>query len=366
VALGLAGVAVYCVGKSADGSGALLIPAVLCALIAVGICANLFKRIAILTDNDVTYTCVWGSRDLEKSNIKGFRVGEKAIFIEPLQDGYKKIIIRDYFSLGQSNQLIASLRAKYTDLNKVEFEESKEEILHDNAFGATEDEREAALKTRRQYVRVYSFGGIGLFFFNTIFPDSNVMLLVAELIYPLIGIALLAYGKGLVRLFAKKNSAYPSLFIGLLFSSLVPVIAANLDAKILDFSNAWTPAIVVFAVMCAVLYYFAVKVAQAPLGGQVAFILIVAAGYGFGSVLLANNLFDQSPAQTYTATVTDRYVHNGKSTSYHIVLGEWGQNHGQENISVSSSVYGRVAVGSQVNVKLKKGFFNIPWFYLAE
>ena len=248
-ALALAVLAAYCLGKSGQGSGAILIPTVLCAIGALGICINLFKRRLILTVNDVTYISIWGARDLERSNIKGYRVGEKAIIIEPVQDGYKKIIIRDYFSLADSKQLVASLGSYYKDLNKEEFEESKEEILHDSTFGATEDDRESALKSRRQYAMVFSFGGIGLFFFNTIVRQGSVILSAVELIYPLFGIALLAYGKGLVRLFAKKNSAYPSLFIGFVFASAVPVIAATLDAKILDYSNAWTPAVVVFLII---------------------------------------------------------------------------------------------------------------------
>jgi hypothetical protein len=366
VALGLVVLAVYLFGQSGQGSGATLIPAVLCGLGALGIGANIFKRRVILTDNDVTYISIWGSRDLEESNVKGYRVGEKAITIEPMQDGYKKIIIRDYFSLADSKQLLASLGGYYKDLNKEELEESEEEILHDSTFGATEEDRESALKTRRQYAMVFSFGGIGLFFFNTIVREGSIILSTVELIYPLIGVALLAYGKGLVRLFAKKNSAYPSLFMGFVFASFVPIIGATLDAKILDYSNAWIPAVVVFLIMGAVLYYLAVKVAQASFWSQIAFILIIAAAYGFGSVLLANDVFDRSPAQTYPASITDRYVSRGKSTSYHIVLGNWGQNHGQENISVSSSFYNRTSVGSQVNVKLKRGFFNVPWFYLSD
>jgi hypothetical protein len=139
-----------------------------------------------------------------------------------------------------------------------------------------------------------------------------------------------------------------------------------LNADILSYDNLWMPAIV-FAVICfAVLYYLSVKKANATLGSQIIFIILTSAILGFGSSLLMNCALDQSSPQVYAATVTDAHISHGKSTTYHIVIGQWGPHQKEENVAVPASFYYKVQVGGQVNVNLKKGLLNVPWFYLTK
>jgi hypothetical protein len=357
---------VYFISNSSDGKGGLLVPAVIFIIIGVAVCSNLMKRIFIITDNDLTYTSIWGSRELEAANVKGFRVGEKAIFIEPVQDGYPKIMVRDYGSLAANGDLIELLQTKFKDLNKAEFEEAKHQLLEDTSLGFTEADREATLKKFRIYTVVYGMGGLAFFFFTLYVRQVNPVLSLLAMIYPLAGIALMVFSKGLIWLFATKNDPHPSIYMGIFFPSLACVVKGLLDGHILSMDNLWVPAFVASAVMLTLLYYIAIKKTTATFLSQIFFALIISAGYGFGSVTLGNSVFDKSTPNVYPATITDRHVTHGKSTTYHIILSGWGTHEAGDNVSVSSSFYYYATVGSTVNVNLKTGFFKAPWFFLTQ
>jgi len=353
--------------EGAGAEGAKVFFGIILLLIAAAIGINLYKRKVIFFDDRIIYTSVWGTKEMSNSDIKGFRVGEKAIFIEPLQAGYSRLKIRDYLSIGRKNELVEFLSSHYTDLNKLEFEEEKEEILQDTDLGQTEEDRETAFKNIRRYVMIFNFIGLGLFFFAIYFHENNYWLRIIAIIFPLTGLALMRISKGLIRLYAKKSSAYPTIFIGMLLSSVVASVLSFIDTKIISFDNLWVPAIIVFMVIFSALYYLVVKLAKAPFLNQVAFIVIISAAYGFGGTLLANSIFDPSQPQVFPAKITDHHVTRGsKSTTYHIIIGGWGNHAEGENISVSSSFYDRAEVGSIVHVNLKKGLFNVPWYFISQ
>jgi hypothetical protein len=353
------------VAQLADG-----IPAFIFAVVAfagaVIIAINLYKRKAFVSDESVSYQSVWGSKEFSKADIKGFRVVEKAIYIEPIVDTYGKIAIRDYASISNYKELIQWLNEHFTDLNAADYDAERNEILQDISFGRTEEDRDSILKKSRQLTMYYGFGGMGVFFFTAYAHITNPILAIVTLLYPLAGIVIMSMSKGIIRLFAKKNSAYPAIFMGLFFSSMATVLQAILNSEILSYDNLRIPAIV-FAVICAaVLYYLTVKKANATLSSQIIFIILTSAVWGFGSSLLMNCALDQSSPQAYTATVTDAHISHGKSTTYHVTIGSWGQHQQEENVNVPSAFYYQVQVGGQVTVNLKKGLLNVPWFYLTK
>jgi len=345
------------IAGAANGS-ALLIFAVVTFAAAAAVSINLYKRKVIVADESVSYTSIWGSKEFLKADIKGFRVGEKAISIESVEDGYGKIAIRDYTSIGSYKELIKWLDEHFTDLNAVDYAAERNEILQDTSLGRTEEDRDSILKKSRQLTMYYGFGGLGLFFFTVYAHISNPILAIITLLYPFAGVVIMGTSKGIIRLFAKKNSAYPAIFMGLFLSSMAALLQSVMNSEILSYDNLWLP-VIVFAVICfAVLYYLSVKKANATVGSQIIFIILTSAILAFGGSLSMNCTLDQSSPQIYAATVLDAHVSHGKSTTYHIVIGQWGQHQKEENITVPSSFYYQVQVGGQVNVNLKKGLLN--------
>src|ERR1700733_5020147 len=219
---------------SLNPNGAGIIFAIILLLVALAIAMNLYKRKVIFFNDSVMYTSIWGTKELLNNNIKGFRVGEKAIFIEPLETGYSRIAIRDYSSIGSTDDLKDFLGSHFKDLNKAEFEAEKEEILKDTDIGVTEDDRETVFKNTRRYAMVFNFIGMGLFFITIYFHGNNYWLRLLAIIYPLAGLALMKMSKGLVRLYSRKNSAYPSILTGLFFSATITLLMAFTDINVLS------------------------------------------------------------------------------------------------------------------------------------
>jgi len=353
--------------NSLNANGAGIIFAIILLVVAIAIAMNLYKRKFILFDDSVMYTSIWGSKELLNNNVKGFRLGEKAIFIEPLETGYSRIMVRDYSSIGDIKDLKDALGSRFTDLNKAEFEAEKEEILKDADIGVTEGDRETVFKNTRKYTMVFNFIGMGLFFITIYFHGDNFWLRLLAIIYPLAGLALMKISKGLVRLYAKKNSAYPSILTGLFFSAMITLLMAFTGINILNYDNVWAPALIVFMAVAWALYYLAIKLAKAPFLHQIVFVILISAGYAFGGTVLANSIFDQSKPQVFPTTITDHHITRGsKSTTYHIIIAGWEKHPEGENISVSPSFYDAAEVGSKVNVNLKKGLFNVPWYFISQ
>jgi len=331
---------------------------------AILIVINLIKRKIVVSDGGITYANIWGSKEISYQDIKGFRVGEKAIFIIPATEGYSKLMIKDYASIDDNKGFRQWLGENFKDLDKEEFEEAKKEILQDASLGATEQDREQVFNNARKYTMIYSMTGLGLFFLPVFFHYSSIYLSMLLLIYPSIGMLLMAWSKGLIRLFAPKNSAYAAIFMGLLLPAAGTALQIFTADNILNFDSLWAPAGGLAIVLFVVLYFLSVVKTKATLQSQVAFILLIGCSYALGIVFQVNCNFDNSTPQVFQSTVVDEHITHGKSTSYHLILGECGAFRGNENISVSSSFYDSVPVGTKLNVYLKKGALNAPWFYV--
>jgi hypothetical protein len=77
-----------------------------------------------------------------------------------------------------------------------------------------------------------------------------------------------------------------------------------------------------------------------------------------------NCVFDHSEPQVYQAKVIGKSERHNKVTSYYLRVEAWGNHQDEEDISVPSSQYNETAIGQTVAIDYKKGFLNIPWYYI--
>jgi hypothetical protein len=80
----------------------------------------------------------------------------------------------------------------------------------------------------------------------------------------------------------------------------------------------------------------------------------------------ANARLDRSPGILYTATVQNKQIISGKSTTYELDLSSWGPKPGTNELDVSSSIYNQIQTGQTIKLKLKMGALGVRWYYLYD
>ncbi|MES1161218.1 MAG: hypothetical protein ABUM51_10700, partial [Bacteroidota bacterium] len=74
---------------------------------------------------------------------------------------------------------------------------------------------------------------------------------------------------------------------------------------------------------------------------------------------------DRSVSQVFRVEIKDKHIQSGKTTTYYLRLAPWGRFPEEEEVSVTKRLYEAMQTGDQVYVYLKKGKWNIPWFWVT-
>lgn len=88
--------------------------------------------------------------------------------------------------------------------------------------------------------------------------------------------------------------------------------------------------------------------------------------YSYAGTYGANCVYDNSEPTVYHAEVLDKRISRSSKggKSYYLKITPWGHHYDQEEISVTSDQYNEIQTGQTINIDLKKGLFNIPWYYV--
>jgi len=89
-------------------------------------------------------------------------------------------------------------------------------------------------------------------------------------------------------------------------------------------------------------------------------------GYSYGLVIHYNCYYDKSSAQKYTVEILNKRTSSGRSTTRYLEISSWGDQQGTSEVSVGKSLYKRTNVGDDVNVYLRQGNMEIPWYRLSD
>jgi hypothetical protein len=328
---------------------------------------NLYKRKIVLSDKEIRYTSVWGSNEILFNNIKGYRITKGGILIFPIERRYPRIYIRDYSSIGNNSEFTEWLRENYNDVDRVKFEQEKQEIIASPNLGATPEVREAKYELAVKLSIGYNTIGVVLFMAFTMLSVDNVFLNGFMLLYPLIGIGLVIYTKGLIRIVARlDSSAYRSIYIGTLVPITSLIAKALKNITLFDDNDIVWPVLIVGSIVFIIFLTVIIIWARPAVLSQFIFIILFSVSYAFGSVLEVNYAFDNSKEQVFSVPVIGHNITHDKSDSYSLLLGTWGNYHMPINLYVSDIYYNDKPVGSTVKVHLKQGFLYIPWFTITK
>jgi hypothetical protein len=88
--------------------------------------------------------------------------------------------------------------------------------------------------------------------------------------------------------------------------------------------------------------------------------------YSYAGTYGANCVYDNSEPTVYHAKVVDKRVRRSRKggRTYYVKVTPWGHHYDKEEISVSRVQYDEIHNGQSIKIDLKKGLFNIPWYYI--
>ncbi len=322
------------------------------------------NRLCITIDGDIlVIQRAFSTRSILLADIDGYRVGEKNAFLIVMKNGENSLKLPD--TLARRKDLLAWIKDKYKDVDARERAAETEVLLEDSRYGGFREEREQNLKKAAMVGRIGTGIGFGLLIWSFVYPQPYDLVMLLLFVAPLAAAYFTRSHMGLIRLFSKKSSPYPSLFILMLF----PVMGAGANAflryNLYEFSaTAW----LVLAGMTALLSFVALTVlrevvdAEAKKGVAVAFLVSMVVIYSYGLLIYTNCHYDRSRAEAWRVAVTDKSESHGKTTTYYLQLSPWGKYTEGKEVQVSKTFYGAVSPQDSVGVLLNKGKWGIPWY----
>jgi len=328
---------------------------------------SLLRSKLIVTDDSIIDIGTFTTKQLLFSEVRGYKVfnnskSEHLTIISKVA-GKPNIRIGDPAYIGKGRQLYDFIRGKFIDLDQVAYDTELTEILDDPTIGATTTDRERYLATAKKYTGILNAAGGVVTFWVFIYPHPYPLPLYIAMVIPLIAILFFFKEQEVVNLVeTQKRSAYPALTFALIMPALGLFIRALLQYDLLDYNKCVTPVAILFAVF-AFLFIVFIRKSKNKVTNVFAG-LFFAAIYSYSAIVSANGLLDNSQPTAYTAKVLDQHISSGKSTTYYLTLSAWGPKAAGHDESVARSLYNEVKTGDVVTVYVKKGTFNIPWYFI--
>jgi hypothetical protein len=276
-----------------------------------------------------------------------------------LKDGRGAISIYKWFD----NAQVRAWLAQIPNLDELDRKAMLAEIEQNQDLGATPQERLARLAGAKRVnigltvvavlvALAFAFGSASLRY-----PSAVVLAVIpAGLIY-LIHQAPLLYG-----LFTPKRDPRTNFGIAFLVCG-VGLIIGNHGVHFVETPRMLEYAGLVALLCCAGIYSAAQKNSQ--FWGVVLGMLLLACPYGWGVAAAADTLPDKSAPANYTATVVNKHLTSGRSTTYYLDLSPWGPMQGKNDVSVPRSTYQNAAIGDQVCLALHSGALHVQWYQLV-
>jgi len=339
----------------------LLIPLVFGAG-GILILVNIFKRKVTIYSDSVRCVNLFSTKELAVSDIKGCRIGQKAIFVEPVDGSGSKITISNYSDLTNSDDLVAYFRDNFKNLDAIDLAAEQNAVLEDPSLGFTKEDRERKLKTAKQVALAYNIVG-PVASFGLLLLSGNRAAAIVGLIYPLLAIFIMKFSNGLIKFVGNnKRSVIPFLVIGFTMPAMVMFFVSLGDYHVFQYNNLWFVIILVTMVVLALIYFTGINTGIGGTKGQLFLMLVLCFLYGYGSSVDLNCTFDNSPPTVYKAAVLAHRVESGKHTSYLFTLSEWGPMHKEKEEDVGKWIYDHVSVGDSVKIYFRQGKLKAPWY----
>lgn len=321
----------------------------------------------LVVDYNKVYTVsAFSNRQLRFDEIRGYRVAENYIFIEPNIESKKRIKVSTYLS--RTDEIVGWLASSYPDLDLLNAEQEEQGILGNEELGWSIKQREEKLQKARKTAKALNWIGGLVGAWTLFFSEPYEYAIIASITAPVIAVVALKLSAGLIRVDERKDSAYPSVAWAVLAPSLALCLRALLDFNIFSHSAVWVPSTIITLTFLSVLLIgnkeFKFKKALDYFAFTVVALMLFA--YSYGAVVTVNCLNDGSEPEVYNATVLSKRISSGKTTTYYVELTPWGLRKEVEEVSVSQDLFEQLDNNDVVNIYFMEGYLDIPWFIVTD
>jgi hypothetical protein len=333
-------------------------------IFAATIIINLFRNKIIISADQIVRVGILSTYEMPTSDVRGYRIREKTISIEPCSSANPKITINNYVDLAESENLVDWLKENFQDLDNIDIQAEKVKVLKDTKLGLTQDERESKLSIAKKAALVYNVIGCVVGFWM-MFLKNDIIAAVVMLSFPLLGIMIIIFSNGLIKFVSdSKRSVYPFVVLGFVITIFVMLLKSIRDYEILQYDHLLLPFMIIGSAVFLTLYKAGLNI-SIPIKSQIFTMLVVSLMYGFGATIQVNCVFDKSAPQSINTSIKSKSIEYNKGSHYYLKLRSWDSNPNSKDIEVSKSIYEKYNQGDNIGIALKPGMLNIPWYYLS-
>jgi hypothetical protein len=152
------------------------------------------------------------------------------------------------------------------------------------------------------------------------------------------------------------------------FAAWIILLRVFLDYEFESFYSMIIPGTIAFAIMLIILFATHKLIDNTIKSKTWIYLSLIfnVILYSYAGTYGANCVYDNSEPKVYKAEVVGKRVSKrtkGRRT-YYVKVTPWGHHYDKEEIKVSSEHYDEIVIGQTVNIDLKEGLFNIPWYYI--
>ena len=212
--------------------------------------------------------------------------------------------------------------------------------------------------------------GLAIWFF--LYPRPYNILLGILLAIPIIGLLLNGLHKpsmaSLVEISADKNGEDKydvADFIDV--AAWVILIRVLLDFEFESFYSLIIPGTITCLIILTILFLTHKLIAQTTRNKWWIYTSLIfnVSLYSYAGTYAANCTYDYSEPTIYESEVLEKTISRSRRrTTYYVEVAPWGHHYDKERISVSAIQFAELNIGDKINIDLKKGLFNIPWYYI--
>ncbi len=365
---GAAGVIYSAVGQFYELTGRIVLACVCFAFTALGgyLIMWLLQSKTVLCADRIEFQGVFSTKTFPRDELRGWRVLPTSPPTLVLQrkggSSFKTgLVFRVDEEFSDWFDSIPSLDEKETAVSEASVQA---EIQNDERFGATTSEKSETLQKARKTAKTLSTISIVAVVWGFLYPRPYDVSMLLLALLPWIGIEIMRRSHGLFRADKLKNDAHPSIVYALIFPGIVLCLRAVLDYNVLQSAYAVTLYVLFGCVLFTAILIF--DPTQRIRRGTLPVFFLVGVAYGYGVIVEANARLDRSPGIPYTATVQNKQVISGRSTTYRLNLSSWGPKAGTNELDVSSWTYKQIKTGQTVQLNLKMGALGVQWYYLYD